>query len=708
MNKYSKLTQDQLTEHFSNYLIDSWSYSGVTTFARNEKAFEMQYIFHERENSSISSVVGSAYHAALKEYFASWKDNGKSLVDLTTLGYNYIDSVKDWKLTKDYYCTDLAKTEATKRLNALIANFCTEVDIYTNEIAKVLSVEVKDDVWVTINGVDIPLPLHAIIDLVVKLKNGKIVIIDHKSKTSYTSEEELALVHGQQAICYVNEWETLHPKQPVSEVWFIENKSTRNTDKSPQLHKHIIKMDEDTRRLYEALLYEPLKRMLEAVSNPDYIYLINKDDNLTDKAALYDFWCRTQISEIDDFEFLPAAKKDLLARRTRKIKDSSITSITPTIITKFREHASHFIMFDYKNSDMTPEQKIKHCLRSYNISVEVAHTIEGYSCDVYLLRKAPGVEIFQIFRHALDIAYALDVKKVRLSSGQIYKDESFIAIEVSRGADKHRFATWKPELVGKRKLPLGVTNFDEVLYWDWNQNSTPHCLICGTSGSGKSVEIRCIYKSALQAGIKHIIFFDPKFEFVREVPRQDGIEIYTEIIDIENRLEQMVEEMNQRCRDGVSQDTLVIFDEFADAALSARKGKALEIYDIEKEPTDASLKKLMAGLITEDEVKYKEKKVCIGTRKSLMENFQMMLQKGRSAGYHFVAATQRADVNTINGTTKNNLAVQICFKVPKGIDSQVVLGSEGAEMLIGDGDGLLNSPAYDNELTRFQGFYVKP
>ena len=707
MNKYSKLTADQLTEHFSNYLVDSWSYSGVTTFARNEKAFEMQYIFHERERSSISSVVGSAYHAALKEYFLSWKENGKSLVDLTTFAYNYIDQVKDWKLTKDYYCTELAKTEATRRLNGLINNFVAEIDIYTNDIAKVLSVEVKDDVWVTINGVDIPLPLHAIIDLVVKTKDGKIVIIDHKSKTSYTADDELALVHGQQAICYVNEWETLHPKQPVSEVWFIENKSTRNSDKSPQLHKHIITMDEDTRRLYEAMLYEPLKRMLEAVSNPDYIYLINKDDNLTDKGALYDFWCRTQISEIEDFEFLPAAKKDLLAKRTRKIKDSSITSISPSIITKFRENASHFIMFDYTNSDMTAEQKIKHCLRSYNISVEVAYTIEGYSCDVYLLRKAPGVEIFSIFRHSIDIAYALDVKDVRITSGQIYKGESFIAIEVNRGTDKQRFATWKPELVQGKKLPIGVTNFEETIYWNLDNQSTPHALICGSSGSGKSVCIRSIYKSALEAGIKHIIFFDPKFEFVREVPKQEGIEVYTEIADIEDRLEKMVEEMNGRCRDGVSSDTLVIFDEIADAALAARKGKALEIYEIEKEPTDASLKKLMAGLITEEEVKYKEKKVCVGTRKSLMENLQMMLQKGRSAGYHFVAATQRADTNTINGTTKNNLVVQICFKVPKGIDSKVVLDSEGAEQLIGNGDGLINSPEYGNCLTRFQGYYTK-
>ena len=65
MNRYLKYTPEQMEEHLSCYLVNSWSYSGVQCFARNEKAFEMQYIYCERDRKSISSIAGSAYHEAL-------------------------------------------------------------------------------------------------------------------------------------------------------------------------------------------------------------------------------------------------------------------------------------------------------------------------------------------------------------------------------------------------------------------------------------------------------------------------------------------------------------------------------------------------------------------------------------------------------------------------------------------------------------------
>jgi DNA segregation ATPase FtsK/SpoIIIE-like protein len=70
-----------------------------------------------------------------------------------------------------------------------------------------------------------------------------------------------------------------------------------------------------------------------------------------------------------------------------------------------------------------------------------------------------------------------------------------------------------------------------------------------------------------------------------------------------------------------------------------------------------------------------------------------------------MAATQRASVQVITGDAKVNFPVQICFRVPKALDSKVVLDEEGAEALSGAGDGLMRSPEYQNQLVRFQGFY---
>ena len=682
MNRYSQLSPERLEEHFSNYLIDSWSYSAVSCFARNEKAFEMQYIYREKDTRSITSIAGNAYHAALKEFFAGYTDDesGPSIVNLTLWAYEYLDDIgaNEWRLTEKFPTVEQAKAEATRMVNNLIESFVSELSTYTDHIARVLGVEERHDVWVTVNGVDIPLPLHAVVDLAVLLDDGSVAIIDHKSKGQYTDEKELALVHGQQAITYVKAWEEMHPGQEVSQVWFIENKISRNKDGSAQMRKHVFTMDADSRRLFEALLYEPLRRMLEAVADPDYIYTINPSDNFVDMAVLYDFWARTQISEIEDFEYIPSAKKDLLAKRQRKIKDSSVGSVAPKVITNFRKNAAAFITLDYAHSNMTNEQKIEHLMRTYNIQVQVAHKIEGFSCDTYLCEVAPGVELLSIFRHSLDIANALDVPRVRLQGEPLvmYQGKSYLAVEVNKKRTED--LPWDAKYLEGRRIPLGLDNYRNTVVWNLDNNTTPHVLVCGATGSGKSVCLTNILFYAVEAGVTDITILDPKFEFAyASLP--SCVRVLSDISDIEKALADMVRDMNERVRLRMKHLSLVIFDEFADAADQMRTGRDLDIRD-------------------------EEGKV-VGHEKSLLENFKMLLQKGRSAGFRFVAATQRASVKTIPGDIKVNLPVQVCFRVPKGLDSKVVIDTEGAETLAGAGDGLIHSPEYNDGLVRFQAFY---
>lgn len=673
-NKYSLLKGDRMEEHLSNYLIDSWSYSGVTCFARNEKAFEMIYVYREKDSRSISSIAGNAYHEALSNYFYAWIGEGRpAVVDLTAYAYEYLDGIgaNEWRLTSKFPTVEAAASEANRMVNSLLESFCRESGIYTDDIARVIETERKYDEWVTVNGVDIPLPLHAVIDLVVELKDGRTVIIDHKSKSAYTDEKTLALAHGQQAITYVKAWESGNPGRHIDEVWFIENKVSKNKDGSAQLRKHVFVMDVDNRRLFEALLYEPLRRMLEAVSNPDYIYTINPSDNFVDLAVLYDFWARTQISEIEDFEYIPASKKDLLAKRQRKIKDSSIGTVAPKVITAFRKNAASFISLDYSRTNMTNEQKIEHLLRTYNLQVQVAHKIEGFSCDTYLCEVAAGVELLSIFRHTLDIANALDVPRVRLQGEPLvmYEGKSYLAIEVNKRRTEN--LVWDEKYIEGNRLPIGLDNFRNTIVWDLDNNTTPHVLVCGATGSGKSVCLAGIIHGAVAAGVQDITVLDPKYEFAfAELP--SNVKVHSDIADIENALAEMVEDMNTRVRTRTKRMSLVVFDEFADAADQSR-----------------GQKELMPG------------------EKTMLENFKMLLQKGRSAGFRFVAATQRASVKTIPGDIKVNLPVQICFRVPKGLDSKVVLDTEGAETLAGSGDGLIHSPEYNDGLVRFQAFYKK-
>lgn len=667
MNQYAKFTKEQMEEHLAFYLLDSWSYSKVSCFARNEKAFEKEYIYCEKGHRSATSIAGNAYHEALEFYFLQLMRGceAPTIIDAQQVAYAYIEEVpvSDWKLQKTTPTVEEAKQKAIKNVTAALQNFYNEVSIYLDDMAEVLGVEERFEEWLVVNGVDVPLPCHSEIDLIIRTKEDKIVIIDHKMKSAYSDEEDVALVHGKQAICYVLQYESAHPNMKVDEVRFLENKISANKDKSPQIKRFALEMTNDTRRLYEALLYEPLRRMIEAVSNPDYIYTINDSDNLSDKAELYEFWTRTLIAEVDDFN-IPEGKKSLIAQRQRKIKDSSLASIDPRVITSFRKNAASFITFDYSMTNMTNSEKIEHSLRTFGMLVKVAHEIKGFSSDTYLLECGAGVKISNIDKYRLDIAAALNVPNVRISRTLVeYQGRTYLAIEANKKRTED--LVWDAAHITGHNIPIGMDNFRNVVTWNLDNHSTPHMLICGATGSGKSVCIRSTIEYAKAAGIHNIIVFDPKYEFCDI----HGIKCYSDIEEIEATMQELVAEMQAKAKARTKQKiTLVIFDEFADAIAQARSGKALN------------------------------------GDKSLEENLRILAQKGRSLGYRIIAATQRASTKVITGDTKVNFPVQVCFRVPKAIDSTVVIDEEGAESLAGLGDGLLRSPDYLNTV-RFQGFY---
>ncbi|WNH10004.1 DNA translocase FtsK [Thalassobellus suaedae] len=623
-HQYKNLTPDQYEELFSNFLVDSWSYSKVSSFARNEKAFEMEYIYRSPSRRSASSVAGNAYHEALDQYFSNKKEGTLlDLVDLQKIAFNDIEEVpaNAWKTQKTTPSIEACILKANDLATSLINNFLAEIEVY--DVKEIIEVEVYCDEFLTINGVEIMLPCHAKIDLVVETHDNKIVIIDHKSKAKYSDEKELAFSIGKQAITYVH---CVKEKLglDVAEVWFIENKYSKNRDKSPQLNCFKMVMDKDTIRLYDAMLYEPLRRMMEAVSTPDYVYLMNEDDNYVDKAELHAFWAQTMIAEVGDFD-IPESKQDMITLRLKKIRDSSIATVSPSVIKNFRKNAADFIQFNLNDKDMTREQKIEHVLRTLGTIVQVQHKFEGYSNDTYLLEASSGTNLSSIHRYKLDIANALNVPSIRIKKDLfIYEDQAYLAIEIPK--KRTNDLMFDPKYLVDLKIPIGLDNFKKTIVWDLNNHSTPHMLICGATGSGKSVSILSMLEYIRKANIEDIIIFDPKYEFTKY--KSKGIDVFNDIDDIETMMEFLVEEMNDRIKAGVSAKKIVIFDEFADALASSAKGNDLKIYDNE-----------IDGYYKNGNPKMK--RVHVSTKKSLEENLKILGQKGRSCGFRIIAATQK-------------------------------------------------------------------
>ena len=689
-NKYKEYTPEQVEELLSNYLIDSWSYSKVSAFARNEKAFERLYVYNETEKSSASNVAGKAYHYALDSFFRYYKEGTTlDIAELHRIAYVYIETIPAelWKQQKTTPTIQECIQKATQDATVLLNNFLSEVNIYISNIQEVLFSEHRMTEWVCVNGVDIPMPLHSVADLIIKGKDGKTVIIDHKSKAKLTDEAELRFTVAKQAVAYTLAYES-ETGETVDEVWFVENKISKNKDGSPQLSKFEVVMDKETRRLYEAILYEPLRSMIKAVSDPDYIYLINDSDNLTDKAELYSFWTKTMLAEIEDFN-IPENKKPLIQKRLKKIRDVSLSTATPTAIRNFQKYAEQFIPYDLTNKKMTNQEKIEHVLRSFGIISKVQHTFEGYSSCSYLLELNAGTVISSIKKYALDMANALNVSNVRVQKDlYVHDGKAYLAIE--SGKKTTDTLAWDKSKLKGYKIPLGIDNFGKTVIWDMDNNSTPHMLICGATGSGKSVSIRSTIEYAILAGVNEVYIFDPKHEF-RDYSKRAGFTVVNEIEDIELQMGMLVLDMQDRVKYNKRHKTLIVFDEFADAVANSRKGNELKNYK------EVACGNYANGMI-------KTKRECVSEDKSLEENMRILLQKGRSSGFRIIAATQRASTKVITGDAKVNFPVQVCFRVPKDVDSQVVLDEPGAEALNGRGDGLIKSPEYLG-VVRFQGFF---
>lgn len=693
MSIYKNYTEEEKEALFSQFLISSWSFSKQSEFSRNEKAFEMSYIYGCAFKSSSTTVSGIAYHNAQERFWNEYKEaNTLDIVDLETIAFEYIDELpaNRWKLQKTTPTITDCKIKAAKTTTSLLTNFLKEVNVYTDEIEEILDVEIYGSEFLTINGVDIPLPCNFKIDLVIKTKDEKIVIIDHKSKNKFSTEEELKLSIGRQAITYVKGYEAMTGTK-VDEVWFVENKYSTNRDKSAQLNCFKIPINKDTRKLYEALLYEPLKRMIEAVNNPDYVYMINDADNFVDKAEIYDFWAKTMIAEVEEFN-VEESKKEMVSQRLKKIRDASLKIVNPKVIKNFKENANQFIQYDLSNKNMTPEEKIEHVLRSFGAIVKVAHKFDGYSSNTYLLEISAGVKIASVHSHKLDLANALNVPNVRISKDLVvFENKSYLAIEFAKKRDKDLL--FNKKYLKDMKLPIGIDNFGNTIIWDLNNHSTPHILMCGATGSGKSVALKSTIEYAKLAKVSDIIIFDPKYEFTATYNSDKKVRVYSDILEIEEQMAILISEMNERVKHGYSSTTLVVFDEFADAVSNSRKGNQLKIYEM-----------VTTGFNKQG--RPKQKRECVGEHKSLEENLRILLQKGRSSGYRVVCATQRASVKVITGDAKANFPVQICFRVPKETDSRVVIDEPGAESLAGMGDGLIKSPEY-TQTVRFQAFYKK-
>ena len=339
-------------------------------------------------------------------------------------------------------------------------------------------------------------------------------------------------------------------------------------------------------------------------------------------------------------------------------------------------------------------------LDDFGVKGDIINVRPGPVVTLYELEPAPGIKSSRVIGLADDIARSMSAISARVA---VVQGRNVIGIELP---NHKRETVYLRELLAsqdfertKQKLAiaLGKTIGGEPVIVDLAR--MPHLLVAGTTGSGKSVAINTMILSLLYR-LKpeecRLIMVDPK---MLELSVYDGIpHLLTPVVTDPKKavvaLKWAVREMEDRYKK-MSKVGVRNIDGFnARVAEASTRGEVVTRtvqtgYDRNTgeaiyEQEEMDLKPLPYIVVIVDEMA----DLMMVAGKDIEGAIQRLAQMARAAGIHLIMATQRPSVDVITGTIKANFPTRISFQVTSKIDSRTILGEQGAEQLLGQGDML--------------------
>lgn len=415
-------------------------------------------------------------------------------------------------------------------------------------------------------------------------------------------------------------------------------------------------------------------------------------------------------SKNNSSEQTEAVKDNKVFEQNNEKKDKKISSFTPFNFNGVRHYVlppinlldGHKIMDNTllsKNEFIEQATLLKRVLNDFKIVGNIVNVRPGPIITLYEFEPAPGMRSSRIVGLADDIARNMSVKSTRIST---IENRTTLGIEIpnaKRSIISLREVMEREEFKKTTyNLPiiLGKNISGEPVIIDLSKS--PHLLIAGTTGSGKSVSINAMILSLLYKFTPDeckFIMIDPK---KLELSSYEGIPhlltpIVTEPQKAVTALKWVVAEMDDRYRTmaGIGVKNISGYNEKIKKAKSEGKPLMMKVmtgYDEYKEPVYDSREietKIMPYIvIVIDEMA----DLMITAGKDIEVLIQRIAQMARAAGIHIIMATQRPSVDIITGAIKANFPSRISFLVSSKIDSKVILSEQGAEQLLGMGDML--------------------
>jgi DNA segregation ATPase FtsK/SpoIIIE, S-DNA-T family len=347
-------------------------------------------------------------------------------------------------------------------------------------------------------------------------------------------------------------------------------------------------------------------------------------------------------------------------------------------------------------------------LRDFGVEVRVVAAAPGPVITRYEIEPATGVKGSQVVNLAKDLARALSLVSIRVI--ETIPGKNFMALELPNAK---RQSIKLSEILGSQVYNEAKSMLTIGLGKDIAGNAVvadlakmPHCLVAGTTGSGKSVGINAMILSLLykaDARDVRLLLIDPK---MLEMSAYEGIPhllcpVVTDMRQAAYGLNWCVAEMEKRYKlmSKLGVRNLAGYNVKIDEA----KAKGEFIYNPfsltpeQPEPLD----RLPYIVVVIDELA--DLMMVVG--KKIEELIARLAQKARAAGIHLVLATQRPSVDVITGLIKANIPTRLSFQVSSKIDSRTILDQMGAEALLGMGD-MLYMPSGTGFPIRVHGAFV--
>ncbi len=338
-----------------------------------------------------------------------------------------------------------------------------------------------------------------------------------------------------------------------------------------------------------------------------------------------------------------------------------------------------------KEEILNLSQNIEKKLADFDVEGKVTQVHPGPVVTMFEFEPAPGIKINKIISLADDLSLALKAQSVRIYT---VPGKSTIGIEVP---NRQREIVSLREIIGSEVFQRSNSKLTLALGKDITGNpfvidlaKTPHLLVAGATGSGKSVSLNSMIISMLyKATPKEVklLMIDPKFLELspyNEIPHLLS-PVITTPKEARDALKKIVFEMERRYR--------II----AEKGVRNIEGFNAQVSEEERLPYIVVIIDELADLM-------------LTGAQEVEDAITRLAHMARASGIHLIIATQRPSVDVITGVIKANFPARIAFQVSSRIDSRTILDAQGAEQLLGQGDMLFMMPGV--KLKRIHGAYV--